>query len=126
VSDAIAERVIRTDIQMQVVARDGQIHMLFSEPDKRGELVPAYTSNFLMSASDALVCSTMLADMAFEVETSLKPMGNTVKAELMNRHRAKLIDRLQVMLNSLRERKTTNNRNLAKQLVDEMMHEVFS
>jgi predicted ATP-dependent Lon-type protease len=125
-TDAIAERVIRTDITMAVAARDGQIHMLFNEQNQQGESVPAYTPNFLLSASDALVFSTLLADLAFEAETSLKPAGDVVKAELMERHRVKLVDRLSVMLNSTREKKTTSNRGLAKQMVDVMMAEVFS
>lgn len=125
-SDAIGERVIRTDIDMQVAARDGQIHLLFNEIDQAGQRVPAYTPNFLMSAGDALAFSTLLADLAFEAETSLKPAGDVVKSELMDRHRVKLIDRLTVVMNSIRERKTTSNRNLAKQLVDIMLSEVFS
>lgn len=124
--DSIADGAIRTDIEMQVAARDGSIHLLFNEKNQQGESVPAYTRNFLLSASDALAFSTLLADLAFEVETSLKPAGDVVKAELMERHRVKLIDRLSVVLNSTREKKTTNNRTLAKQLVGIMMAEVFS
>lgn len=120
------DRVIRTDVEMQVAARDGQIHLLFNERNQAGEPVPAYTPNFLLSASDALAMSTLLADLAFEAETSLKPAGDVVKAELMERHRTKLIDRLQVVLNSTREKRTTSNRQLAKQVVDICMSEVFS
>jgi hypothetical protein len=125
VSDQL-DRVIRTDIEMQVAARDGSIHLLFNERNQAGEPVPAYTPNFLLSASDALAMSTLLADLAFEAETSLKPAGDVVKAELMERHRTKLIDRLQVVLNSTREKRTTSNRQLAKQVVDICMAEVFS
>ena len=120
------DRVIRTDIEMQVAARDGHIHLLFNERNQAGEPVPAYTPNFLLSASDALAMSTLLADLAFEAETSLKPAGDVVKAELMERHRTKLIDRLQVVLNSTREKRTMSNRQLAKQVVDICMAEVFS
>ena len=44
----------------------------------------------------------------------------------MDRHRTTLVNRLTVMLNSTREKKTTTNRGLAKQMVDTMMAEVFS
>lgn len=125
-SDAIAERVIRTDITMQAVARDSSIHLLFSEQNQVGERVPAYTANFLLSAGDALMFSTLLADLAFEAETSLKPAGPAIKAELMERHRVKLVDRLAVVLNSTRERKTVNNRQLAKNMVDICLSEIFS
>lgn len=120
------DRVIRTDIDMQVAARDGSIHLLFNEVNHAGEKVPAYTPNFLMSASDALAFSTLLADLAFEIETSLKPAGDVVKAELMERHRTKLVDRLALVLNSTREKKTTSNRALARQAVDIMLSEIFS
>ena len=43
-TEAISERVIRTDIEMQVAARDGQIHLLFNEKNQAGESVPAYTA----------------------------------------------------------------------------------
>jgi hypothetical protein len=122
----IDDRVIRTDIEMAVAARDGQIHLLFNEKDATGEVRPAYTPNFLMSASDALVFSTLLADLAFEVETSLKPAGDVVKAELIERHRTKLINRLTVVLNSTREKKTTSNRGLAKQMAEILLKEVFT
>ena len=125
-TEAISERVIRTDIEMQVAARDGQIHLLFNEKNQDGESVPAYTPNFLLSASDALQFSTLLADLAFEAETGLKAAGPALKAELMDRHRTTLVNRLTVMLNSTREKKTTTNRGLAKQMVDTMMAEVFS
>lgn len=125
-SDAIAERIIRTDISMQVLARDGSIHLLFSEPNQAGDPVPAYTANFLMSASDALMFSTLVADLAFEAETGLKAAAPALKAELMERHRVKLIDRLNVVLNSTREKKTTSNRNLAKQVVEICMSEIFA
>lgn len=125
-TNPIGERVIRTDIEMQVVARDKQIHLLFNERDQHGEARPAYTPNFLMDASSALSFSTLLADLAFEADTGLKAAGPALKAELMDRHRVTLTNRISVMLNSLREKKTTSNRGLAKQLVDVMLSEVFS
>lgn len=125
-TDAIAERVIRTDITMAVAARDGQIHLLFNEKNQQGEAVPAYTPNFLLSASDALAFSTLLADLAFEAETSLKPASSALKAELIERHRVKLVDRLHVVMNSQRERRTVTNRQLAKKVLDIVFAEVFS
>ena len=124
-TDAIAERVIRTDIEMTVAARDGQIHLLFNEKNQLGEPVPAYTPNFLMPASDALTLSSLLADLTFEADTGLKAPA-AVKQELIERHRKTLTDRLHVVLNSTRERKTTSNRSLARKIVDICMSEIFS
>lgn len=123
----MTEHVIRTDLEMAVVARDKSIHLLFSakKDDGRGELEPAYTSNFLMPANDALVLSALLADLAFEAESGLK-MPQAQKAELVQRHRSKLQERFRVVLNSTREKKTINNASLARQLVDIMSNEIFN
>lgn len=121
------DREIRTDIEMAVAARDRQVHLLFSEEDNQTkEKRPAFTSNFLMSAEQALAFSTLVADLAFEADTGLKPAGPAIKSELIERHRSKLTNRLAVMLNSQREKKTVNNRSLAKQMVETCLKEVFS
>jgi hypothetical protein len=123
-SDEIGDRQIRTDIEMSVVARDGQVHLLFSERDEKGEPRAAYTANMLLSASDALTFSSLLADLALQEDTGLR-IPEAAKAELVARHRATLLDRISVVLNSTREKKTISNRSLARQLVDIVSHEVF-
>ncbi len=65
-------------------------------------------------------------DHAYEKRGDLKPAGSAVKHELIERHRRKLTKRLEVMLNSLREKKTTSNQGLAKTMVDAMLNEVFT
>lgn len=67
-----------------------------------------------------------LIDHAYEQRGDLKPAGGSVKHELIERHRKKLTKRLELMLNSTRERKTTSNPALAKQMVDTMLSEVFA
>lgn len=123
-ADLLAERVIRTDISMHVVARDGSVHLLFSENDQAGQPRAAYTANFLLSASDALTMSSLIADLALQEDTGLR-IPEAIKDELVQRHRKTLLDRITVVLNSTREKKTINNRSLARQLVDIMSHEVF-
>ncbi len=124
-ADSLSDRVLRTDIEMSVVARDGTVHLLFSEKDQAGQLRPAYTANFMLSATDALTMSSLLADLAFQEDTGLR-IPNAQKEELVQRHRKTLLDRLSVVLNSQREKKTISNRSLAMQLVDIMSREVFS
>mgnify|MGYP003658497619 CR=1 FL=1 len=124
-SDAISERFIRTDVEMQVVARDESIHLLFSEDDGAGNLRPAYTPNFLMSAKAALAFARLLADLAFEVDSGLR-MPHALKLDKVSQHREKLNDRLRVVLNSLREDRKIGNEELARQLVDIMSVEVFT
>jgi hypothetical protein len=123
-ADQLAQRQIRTDVEMSVAARDGQIHFLFSERDQAGELRPTLTQNFMCGASDALTLSSLIADLAFQEDASLR-IPNAQKEELVQRHRATLMDRITVMLNSQREKKTISNRSLARALVDVMSKEVF-
>lgn len=118
------DRAIRTDIELQVVARDREIHLLFNETDAEGTKKAAYTPNFLLSASDALSLSSLLADLAFEAETSLK-VPEAMKKELVARHRKTLLNRIRVMLNSTREVRTINNHALAQTIVDAVSKEVF-
>lgn len=75
---------------------------------------------------DVLDLAMALMDHVYAVRGDLKPAGGAVKHELIERHRRTLSKRFEVMLNSIRERKTTSNRGLAKQLVDAALHEVFS
>lgn len=122
-TDAL-DRSLRTDIQMQVVARDKEIHLLFNETTNDGVAVPAHTSNFLLSASDGMSLSSLLADLAFEADSGLK-IPEAQKRELVARHRERLRNRYRVMLNSLREVKYVSNEQLAQQLVDVASKEVF-
>ena len=57
---------------------------------------------------------------------ALLRMPEARKAELVQRHRKTLSERIRVVLNSQREKKTINNASLARQLVDIMCDEVFS
>lgn len=123
--DTLSERVIRTDITMQVAAREGQIHFLFDEKNQAGQSVPAYTANFVTTANDALTLSSLLADLAFEVDSGLK-IPEAQKKELVARHRVTLLNRIRVVLNSTRETKTITNQMLAQQIVDILSAEVFS
>lgn len=123
-AESITDRQIRTDIEMTVAARDGQVHLLFSEKDQNGQPRPAYTANFLLSAGDALTMSSLIADLALQEDTGLR-IPEAMKEELVQRHRKTLLDRIGVVLNSQREKKTISNRSLAQQLVDIMSKEVF-
>lgn len=123
-ADQLAGRVIRPDIEMHVVARDGSVHLLFSEKDQAGQPRPAYTANFLLSAGDALTMSSLIADLALQEDTDLR-IPEAMKEELVQRHRKTLLDRISVVLNSQREKKTISNRSLSMQLVDIMSREVF-
>lgn len=121
----LSSRVINTDLQMQIVARDKTVFLLFGRKlNDSDELVPAMTDNFLMPAETALVASQKLADMAFEAEEGLR-MPSAHKASLVEKHRNVLIPRLQVVFNSQRENKTLTNEQLSRQIIDIVCAEIF-
>lgn len=125
-SDPLEGRVINTDIEMQIVARDKSVFLLFRRKESdSGEYVPALTENMILAPDTALQASQVLADMAFEADDGLK-MPQAQKLALVEKHRAVLLPRLTVLLNSLREKKTMTNEQLARQALDTFCSEVFS
>lgn len=79
-----------------------------------------------LEGDEAVRLGMTLIDRAYEARGDLKPAGGAVKHELIERHRRTLTKRLEVMLNTLRERKKTSTPELAKQLVEVMLKEVFA
>jgi hypothetical protein len=65
-------------------------------------------------------------DFAYELRGDLKPAGGAVKHELIERHRRTLTKRLEVVMNSTREKKTVSNAQLAKEAVEICLKEVFA
>ena len=112
------------DIQTQIVQREGAVHLLFSR-DVEGELRPAETDHVMWPAQAALDAGQAIIDLAFEADTGLKPVGPAAKAELVRKHRAKLVPRLTLILNSMREQRATDNKALAAILVDAVFKEIF-
>lgn len=115
------------DIDMQIVARDKAVLLLFSRTQNdSGQKVPAMTDNMVMDPETALFAAQTLTDMAFEADGSIKPVGPSLKAALVEKHRTVLLPRLTVMLHSLREKKTVTDEQLAVQMLDRFCAEVFS
>ncbi len=118
---------IRPDLLAQIVQRDGKVLLLFSRRhESTGELVPEKTDHYMVDPEGALMMAECLSTMAFEADTGLKPVGDTLKAELVKRHREKLTPRLALMLNTLRENRKYSNAQIAQQLMDAFFSEVFS
>jgi hypothetical protein len=113
------------DIDTQIVQRDGKVHLLFSR-DVEGEKRQAMTDHVMWPAEIALAAGQAIIDLAFEADTGLKPLGPAAKAELVKRHRDKLIPRISMMLGSLREDRLTDNKALATKIMDAFCSEVFS
>lgn len=118
---------IRPDILSQVVQRDGKVLLLFScKHETSGALVPEKTDHFMTDPAGALAMAECLSTMAFEADTNLKPVGDTLKASLVQRHREKLLPRMALIVTSLRENRNVDHRQLAGQLLDTVFAEVFS
>ena len=112
------------DLQTTVVQRDGKVHLLFSR-EVEGELRSAQTDHLMLPAQTALDMGQMIIDLAFEADTGLKPLGPAAKAELVRKHREKLIPRIGLMMASLREKRTVSNDMIARQIMDTVCAEVF-
>jgi len=112
------------DLEMQVVHKDGKVVMLFSRRES-GDLKPAFTDHMSLPPQTAIHAAQASTDMAFEADTNLKPVGPTLKASLVQQHRDKLIPRINVMLNSLRENREVTNGQLALQIMDTVCAEIF-
>jgi len=74
----------------------------------------------------AIAACMAVIDAVYEIKGDLKPAGGAVKHELIERHRATLTKRLEVVLNSQREKRTVTNAAMARGLVDIALSEVFS
>lgn len=118
---------IRDDLSMQIASRDGKVLLLFSRRhETSGELVGEKTDHMMLDPQGALAAAECMSAMAFEADTGLKPVGDALKGELVQRHREKLAPRMTLMLNTLRENKRVSNQQLARQMLDAFCSEVFS
>lgn len=109
---------------VRVLQEGGQVVMLFSE-DVEGTR-PAHIAVWKVDPAQVVPIARTMTDLAFEADTKLKPVGDTLKSELINRHRLTLTHRFAVMLSSLREDKLKTNGQLAQVLVDAALNEVFT
>jgi hypothetical protein len=125
-------------LSVEVTTHGKQVVQHFSEPREftafSGTEAVVVGTKFLARAIEAddtvapaVVDMAMgLIDAAYEARGDLKPAGGAVKHELIERHRKTLTRRLEVVMNSQREKKTTSNHQLARQLVDIALSEIFS
>lgn len=125
-------------LSMAVTTHDGQAVLHLSEPREYIALMPAealqVSARMALAAVEAdptaaqatIAAALAIVDAVYELRQDIKPAGGAAKAELINRHRETLRQRLRVVLNSQREKRTINNASLARQIVDICLNEVFS
>ena len=100
---------------MVVGHEDGKVFVRFKRPM---ELVVFDPQNCI----DVARCMT---DNAFEARDGVKPVGDTLKAELVERHRMTLTARVALMLGGLREDKNVSNGKVAQDIVEACLKEIF-
>lgn len=82
--------------------------------------------NYLeMEPENCLLITEAMATAAFEARDGMKPVGPALKAEIVERHRMTLTQRVALMLNTLRDDRTKSNGQVARDIVDVMLAEVF-
>jgi len=95
---------IKRSENLVVMAFDRDIGYLELPPDQAIAIAEAITNN------------------AFEIDTGLKPVGETLKATLVDRHRDKLIPRINLMLSN----KQKSDGLMAKEIIDVVFSEIFT
>lgn len=106
------------------VGRDeGRVHILFAKDPECTQ--PMSVDRWVLDAEECLQIAEAMAQAAFESRDNVKPVGEALKAEIVERHRMLLTHRVSLMLNTLRDDKTKGNGTIAKQIVDACLSEVF-
>lgn len=102
-------------VSVAVKMENGKVILMFDRDVGHIEIEPENCLNIAEAMSAA----------AFEATEKLRPAGPALKAQLIERHRDKLIPRIALMLGSLRQDKKKSDGYLAEQFVSTMLGEVF-
>ncbi len=95
---------------------------------ENGKVVSEFSrqiDTWVCDPSNMLTICEALAAAAFEAQGDVKPVGPALKAQLVEKHRDKLIPRVALMLGSLRHDKLKSDGYIAEQIVSTMLAEVF-
>ena len=103
-------------IEMAIGNEGGLVIQRFKEPMLEVRYEP----------ENAINVAQAFTDNAFVCRDGVKPVGETLKAELVERHRMKLIQSIAFIFNSTREDRNKTNGALAKIVVDTCLTEIFS
>ena len=101
---------------MVVDMQDGKVILHFEKPMK----------DVIFDPENCINVACAMTDAAFECRDGVKPASDTLKAELIERHKRTLINRLELVMRSKREEKLLSHRKLAQELVEICLNEVFS
>lgn len=112
------------DIETQVVHRDGKVMLLFSRRNEKNELRSAHTDHLMLDPAKALDAAEIITAVAFEADTGLKPVGSTLKASLVEKHRKMLKPIIETVLRTkINAKRPLEEMSVA--VLDEMCKEIF-
>lgn len=110
-------------VYVSVGVEDKKVILLFSEDVDQTR--PAHLSRWRIDPEQCMSITQAMADAAFQADTSIKPVGPTLKATLVEQHRMKLTARFALMLNTLRHNPEKSDGQIAQSLVDAALSEIF-
>ena len=100
-----------------------QVLLMFSSDPVGGE--PAEISQWRIDPAQCLDIIEAMARSAFEADNKLKPVGDVAKSQIIEKTRMKLTSRFAVMLSTLRPDKMKSDGQVAQDLVDVALKEVY-
>lgn len=103
------------EVEMVIFHDGGKVHQKFK---RRMELV-------IYDAANAIDVARAMTDAAHEAETGLKPVGDTLKASLVEQHRFKLTQRVALMLGTMRQDTRLTDGTIAQRIVEVCLKEIF-
>lgn len=107
----------------------GMVEMLIIPDKKTGKVIQRFQKPMIQIDYDpenviGIACA--MTDAAFEIREGHKPASDTIKSELIERHRKTLTKRIEIMIKSMREEKKVNHHALSKRVVEACLKEIFS
>ena len=87
---------------------------------------PHPIEHIALDGQNSIDIARAMTDAAMELRDGVKPVGDTLKAELIDRHRDTLIPRINMLLGTQRENRVITNGRLSMQIIDIVFSEIFS
>jgi len=108
------------------MSEDGLVNMtLYLNQGKIIQRFEHSMEEVIYDPQNAIDVAMTLTDLAFEAQEGLKPASDTLKAELIERHRMTLTQRVANMLGTMRGDIKVTNGKLAQEVVEACLREVF-
>jgi len=103
------------NVEMIIDKREGMVIQRFKHP----------VEEVVYEPQNAIDVARAITDAAFEARDGMKPVGDTLKAELVERHRFTLTNRLALMLGTLRRDNKKTDGQVAQAMVEACLKEIF-